>query len=655
MGLATEQASVRVYADQVLRRLQPTLFGVNVSYGDKPHLAKPELLARVMEQGYTSFRFPNGCQADLYNWKSPKPAQVTVDEFLDFCAVVGGEAYYTLNLQGGTEGLEGAPPEGVPLDERIRYRHTAPNPCGYTDYHFGTLSEARELFQKYTIERALDGKPPMLHYEMGNENWGQAFTDWPPEVYAKTIEVYARALRSDLAEAAAKHPELAKLKLWIVAVGFPVMGNNMKLADTPDRRTNVAWTRLLNDLHEQGVIDAVQEHFYPYASANGGALAWAAHNLQNIQDVRRGVPNPRLNGYRDRILAYNMPMEHTEWNIKCWGPQFVRADGLDNMGFEDGLQGWAVSGDGASVSLRAARRGDRGIRIRMEESGAPVEIARRVTIPEDTRIVTAAVWVRADDPQGARLIVRDAAGKEIGGFGATTRGSWERVISSARTEPGTKEVEIAMRVSGRGTAYLDEVMVYTTKDERGHGAMSAVTFEQPLFAVDALRAMAEAGCPRAHLHHIIGGYPCGAMNPECRTKDLGRAFEFWNGMYGESVLRCDVNAPAFSYASAGNAWATDFNALAPDREDVPMLSALATRTGRTLFLLLLNRTSDRTISVSVDAGAEPAAGTADARTLSGTDIDLPGAELSEGQMPVARRFSVDVQPYSARIVRLELR
>ncbi len=165
-----------------------------------------------------------------------------------------------------------------------------------------------------------------------------------------------------------------------------------------------------------------------------------------------------------------------------------------------------------------------------------------------------------------------------------------------------------VQVSGRGTAYLDEVAFYTTKDERGHGAMSAVTFEQPLFAVDALRAMAEAGSPRAHLHHIIGGYPCGAMNARCETRDLGRAYEFWNGMYGQDVLALRVNSrrsPTHPQATLGHG----FHALAPDREDIPMLSALATRSGQSA----VSASGEPNVRPHgfrrCGAGAEPASGT----------------------------------------------
>ncbi len=351
-AFATVDAALIIRPDRVLCPLQSTLFGINVHpVADKPLMSRPEFIRAVRSLGIKSCRFPNGCVADIYNWREPRRGWATVDEFLDFCDAVGAEPYYTLNLQGGTEGLEGPVPKDVSLEERIKYKHTAPNPCGNTDYTFDTLKDTLDFLRNYTIDRALAGKRPVLHYEMGNENWGQARTDWPPEIYSRTVEVYAKAMRAVLEEAKKNHPQLEKLNLYIVAVGYPVMGNNMKLADTPDRDINIRWTRELNRLYSENIIDAVQEHFYPYASANGGSLAWVVHNLHNIIYARKGLANERLNGYRDPEIAYNMPMEHTEWNIKCWGSRFLEDVQLTNPGFEEGsgpsprtVIGWTCTG-----------------------------------------------------------------------------------------------------------------------------------------------------------------------------------------------------------------------------------------------------------------------------------------------------------------------
>ncbi len=235
-------ARIVVRADVVTHAVSPFFVGTNLTQHepDRTRIGLAETVKSVRGMGIRSVRFPNGCLADRYNWLQPSSKQMAVEQFIEFCDAIEAEPYYTLNMQGGSEGLEGSPPENAPLEQRIKYRHTAPNPCGNTDYHFGTLAEAIALLEKHTLERALAGKTPITHFELGNENWGQAKTDWPPDVYGKTCEVYAAALRQRLAEGRRKDSRLAGLELYITMVGFPTMGNNMDPFKSQDRSINVA-------------------------------------------------------------------------------------------------------------------------------------------------------------------------------------------------------------------------------------------------------------------------------------------------------------------------------------------------------------------------------------------------------------------------------
>lgn len=647
-----EQATVRIHEASPVKPLHPELFGVNVSVGDKPHIANADFINKVKQQGYRSFRFPNGCQADLYNWKKPAAAEVTVDEFLDFCDAVNGEAYYTVNMQGGIDNLEVPIPADVSLDERIRYRHTAPNPCGYTNYYFGTLAESLEFFQKYTIQRALDGKRPILAYEMGNENWGQAFTDWTPDVYGKTVEVWAKALRDALKRAQADHPKIAGLKLHITAVGFPVMGNNMKLVDTPDRKTNGAWTDEMNRLYKAGLIDAVQEHFYPYGYANGATLAWTAHNMQNILHARTGVKNPRLKGYVDEGLKYDLPMEFTEWNIKCWGPGFSTAHQFANAGFESGLESWISEGD-VQVDSGDTRRGKSAVRLTATKPKEAALIRQVIDIPAGLFSTLAAVWMKTDKPEAALLTLRAAdgaqKGKLVGRYKPANKDMWERTLVSGVPPKDCTKLELTISTVGPSTAVIDEILLYTTDVERGHHAISAVTYEQALFAVDATMQMAKAEALRAHLHHLAGDYPCGSMSSAREIKDLGQAFAFMSGQYGDRLLETEISSPVFTYASPANPWATDFNALAPNSRKIPMLEVIASQDNKHAYLWLLNRSSDRTLRVAVESDF-PLATESRTRTMSGIDIELPGVIVNEGTVRTGRKFTIDISPYSVVLV-----
>lgn len=654
---AKSTATVTIDATRVLRPLIDTLFGTNINTGDKGRMAQPDFVSKVKSMGIKSCRFPNGCEADRYNWKSPAANQATVDEALDFCDQIGAEAYYTLNMQGGTEGLRGPVPEGATLDERIKYQHLAPNPCGDLNYYFGTLAETLELVQKYTVDRAIAGRRPITTYEMGNENWGQSTTDWPPDVYARTIDVYATAMRKLVANAASKHPQLKNLRLYIVAVGFPVMGNNMKLTDTPDRKINVAWTSGLNKLHDQGVIDSVQEHFYPYGSANGGTIAWAVHNLHNIIYARKGKANSRLAGYKDPEIAYNMPMEHTEWNVKCWGGYFKEDVQPANGNFETGLDSWTADSC-AKLSPDAARRGKAGCVIEVDKDQS-CNLMQTVTRPQAAKSFTLGVWIRTDNPEAVKLKLTqkndgEHAGQAIGEYGPCRKGSWERVMVGGKLFDDTKEVQLTISVTGPASVDVDEAKLYYSTEDRGQVALSATTYEQELLCVDALREMAMGGCPRAHIHHLAGDYPCGSMSGKGEIKDLGKVFQFFAMAYGDQIVQAECKSEVFPYHSSGNSWATDFNALAPNREDIPELGCMASKKGDTLYVLLINRTSDREIDAKINLGANPSNPSASVRTLSGNDIDLPGATLTESEIKVSREFTQPIAPYSAQIITIRL-
>ncbi|HPP26349.1 MAG TPA: hypothetical protein PLV57_07510 [Phycisphaerae bacterium] len=658
-------ARIVISPDVVERPVSPVFVGNNLHPGP-PRIkltTDPVVQERIKAQGFKTIRFPNGCVADLYNFKQPKEGWMTVEQFLDFCDAIDAEPYYTLNMQGGTEGREGPVPENASLEERIAYKHTAPNPCGNTDYHFGTLAESVELLQKYTIERALAGRRPILHYELGNENWGQATTDWPPLVYGKTCEVWASTLRETLADAKAKHPELTGLELYIVAVGYPCMGNNMDPFKATNHEINVAWTGEINRLAALGLIDAVQEHFYPYGNGDGSTLLWTVHNLSNILHLRHGKPNPRLGGYADLQLAYHLPLEWTEWNVKCWGPLPKTNLPLVNADFESGLKAWTVSHESqAKVIEQAARRGSKGLQLTSGNDGQAVEARQTLSITNQktTASVGAAVWVRTDRPQQTAIIVRQAndgpsRGAELGRLSPNQINMWQRVQATGKPKEDTTEVEIVLQVTGENvTAWFDEVQPLHWATFSGVAPLVATRFEQQLFLVDTLRTLLEWPTPRTHVHHLFGNYPCTTNSVDGTDRDNAAAFRFLNGCIGDRVVKTQCEVATFNYDTNADAYATDFNALAPDMLDVPALSALTTRDDGRLHVLLVNRTSDRTIQAEIrfdgsSVGFEPKG---EVRTLVGADFDTVGASVRTDPLAVAKPLVHAVPPHCAQVLTL---
>lgn len=666
---ATQPARATIDIDPEAREMSvwPEIIGINLDYGGRAALSKPEAMQAVKSIGIKSIRFPNGCEADRFDWKADNKSKMTVEQFLDFCDAVGAEPYYTINMQGGTEGLQGPPPAGADVAEIIRYRHLAPNPCGYTDYYFGTLPETLDLVRRYTIERAMAGKRPILCYEMGNENWGQGTTDWPPEHYAATVAAYAQAMRKVVADAAVEHARLKDLKLWITAVGYPLMGNNQDPMKAINHDVNLRWTREVNRLHEAGLIDAVQDHFYPYSADGTDLLIWSHHNLQSILYARRGEPNPNLGGYLDEAVAYRMPIEITEWNLKCWGHQRKTDLAAQNLGFEQDMSGWTISArtdDAKAAVMKEAGRHGTGLRL---QTGASAESSVTVAQVFDwkggkAKRLHGAVWVRTPEPGRltAQLATVSADGSlgeplpETGRGTAWRTGHWHKIIFGGTVPEGATRLAVGFVLTGAGfRADVDNVELYYWNEGGNLAPVSVDAAAQQLFLVDAIRIMIAQGIRRAHLHHLFGAYPCGIMYPDGRTKDSYKVFQFYAGGLGTQTVRAEVACDKFDFDSQVDRLATDFNALAPDVKAVPVMSALAMRDEHSLYVVLVNRSLDEPVELTLRAkGRKLGAGFV--RTLTCTDVDLPGVELNSRDLPAGPEPGYLMAPHSACLFKLSL-
>ena len=111
--------------------------------------------------------------------------------------------------------------------------------------------------------------------------------------------------------------------------------------------------------------------------------------------------------------------------------------------------------------------------------------------------------------------------------------------------------------------------------------------------------------------------------------------------------------PTFDYNTYADKYASDFNAVVPDVADVPALSAAVTRKGDELYVLLVNRTTDRVIHAAINLRAGQAAGVGDCRTLVG-ELDLPGAKIKIDPLRPADLAEHQVPPFSAQVLRIPL-
>ncbi len=85
------QAVIDIDPEAREMRVWPEIMGINLDYGGRTALGKPEAMQAVKSIGIKSIRFPNGCEADKFDWRADNKSKMTVDQFLAFCEAVGAE------------------------------------------------------------------------------------------------------------------------------------------------------------------------------------------------------------------------------------------------------------------------------------------------------------------------------------------------------------------------------------------------------------------------------------------------------------------------------------------------------------------------------------------------------------------------------------
>ncbi|MBI4581875.1 MAG: hypothetical protein HY718_19415, partial [Planctomycetes bacterium] len=239
----------------------------------------------------------------------------------------------------------------------------------------------------------------------------------------------------------------------------------------------------------------------------------------------------------------------------------------------------------------------------------------------------------------------------LGTTAATRTHAWERIIASGPPKEDTTDIELVLRVEGENAvASFDEVQLIHWPTFSGIAPLVATRFEQQLFIVDTLRTLLAWPTPRTHLHHLFGNYPCTTLDIEGADRDNAVPFTFLNGRIGDRVVKTECDVPTFDYNTTADKYASDFNALAPDATGVPALSVLTTRDERTLYVLLVNRTSDRPIEAEIRFLGAPLAARGDVRTLAGADFDVPGATIRTASLAVTDPLTHVVPPHAAQVL-----
>ena len=110
----------------------------------------------------------------------------------------------------------------------------------------------------------------------------------------------------------------------------------------------------------------------------------------------------------------------------------------------------------------------------------------------------------------------------------------------------------------------------------------------------------------------------------------------------------------FDYDSQADAWATPFNALAPDVKAVPLVSTMATRDKTRLYVLAVNRSTDQPVEATLRVHRWRVGPDVLLRRLDCKDFDLPGVDVVEQKTSFREPFRFTLPAHSACVATLGL-
>jgi len=173
-----------------------------------------------------------------------------------------------------------------------------------------------------------------------------------------------------------------------------------------------------------------------------------------------------------------------------------------------------------------------------------------------------------------------------------------------------------------------------------------------LFMVDALRELLLWPTLRTHYHHLFGDYPCACLSGKGADRFNAAAFRLLEQRIGRVIVKSECDTPTMFYDTFADAHATDFNALTPDVSSVPVLSMVASRDDEHLYVLMINRSTDRAVLAEIAIEGADCSGRGDVRILSGRDFDVAGAELRSESVTLTNPVAHRVPPHEAHVLTL---
>ncbi len=294
---ASMRANITVSAGRDVRRIPPTIYGVNLEwirngngiFDPGSDALNEQLVALTKDLGAALLRFPGGIFSDFYHWKNgigPRRARVSSPH-------MPGSNDVSPNSFGTDEALEFSRRTGAPLMITVNIATGSP-------------AEAVEWLQYVRAQTGPGKAPPVIYWEIGNEPYVRGDAAYvkaggmKPEEYVRRFFAFERALRA------------ADPSIRIGAVTEENYGHIAPRA-YPD------WTRqILDNAGERADFLSVHNAYAPVVADPAGKT------VREVYTAMWAAPKQiasNLRDFSDRLGAHD-PTGHTKIAVSEWGPLF---------------------------------------------------------------------------------------------------------------------------------------------------------------------------------------------------------------------------------------------------------------------------------------------------------------------------------------------
>ncbi len=603
-------------------------------------------LDKLNPLGIKAIRYPNGCMADAYDWKTSRlkysnngntfDRQVmNIDQVLILASKLKADLIYTVNIE--TLGLI--------------------NPCGDTTLYKGTLQDAIDLVTKY--------KGKITYYELGNESWGY----WDPAKYTETAIQFATAMK------------LIDPSIKISIQGYPSTGNNQD-PTTPAGIKSLNWnTQIKQALTKtcSGVpcFDYVTDH--PYVNSGFDQFmdlyAPTPSNFAGLAAFYPLANYPTIFNQLNSTFS-SAKIDISEWNLKCWGPTHkTNKNLLTNPSFEPAMSNWTYFSQNskntqAEVSAAFASVGTNSLKLTLEPISSQPDsinqVSQSITVRPNTKI-EAFADIRTNSPKNVRLIIQQAnpgphQWHHVGEISLQNKPahSWQKLTITGRSFEDTTQVQIVLRNVKSPSEWVTDPTPVTTYFDAiyamaeppfGYSNQAVDTAEHGLFILESMLLMAQ-NTVHANIFFQLqkNGANCSILNKNNAINAPAQAFTFTGALAGNNLIQTSVTGSPIKRVP-GDPLCVNSDCIKTDK-DVPFVSAYTSVSpDGTLNIIAINRHDSQGADVLMDISSLNfiKAGNTSMRYLTAPmyTTELFTEREESITIPVSKKFNVTIPPVSA--------